>query len=260
MIELRKGDWNNLEGRLVSYSKLTNKELAEQIETPLMAMYASFDPLDFIERMGLNEDGKRVIESLKQSAEKTVEDFRKKGVNITAMPLYGAPIVYEDEQDLMEDQNDIIFAGEWERPECCVEATQMGVRLYTMKYMESFLKKHNVDTPKQKVIPKEQRYTEYIGKSLRTTILNDYVNPIIDARNSGDLERANILGLRLVHFVEGSNFVTDGLELISIAKNAKSKKEYDLIDCYLNKIDAIHLERFEEAARYRDAIVAAKKR
>jgi hypothetical protein len=258
MFELIKGDWENLEGRVVSYSKLSDKTLVKNFGVSLFPMYASADIMDFAEKMGFSEEGRGVIQRINELKEKSIAELNKNGIKINFMPIYAAPLPFEDEKEIIVGNHDVIFAGEWGRIENCVDSIEIGVKIYSMKHAEQVMKKHGLGDRKPRTA-KSESYSAYSGKSLKNTLLNDYVTPILDARNNKDSERVNLLGLRMAHFIEGASFAVDGLELMALAKSASNNRDYLLIECYLNKIDAIHLEKYEDAAKYRDAIMVAKK-
>ena len=263
MITLTKGNWDNLEGKVLIYAKLDNEAAAKHFGTSLVCSYSSSDILNLAEKVGFEDKVDGIAQKIKEFNEMTASKFSKDGIKVVAIPFYSAPIFIEDEKDILIGNHDIVFAREWDRFESCVQAVEAGTRIYALKYMEQTIKKYELDNPhsdkkSEAKLLADETYTAYAGKSLKNVLIQNYVAPIMDAKNRGETERANVLGVKLVHFIQGASFAVDGFELLTLAKRAESKRDYDLIDSYLNKIDAIHLERFEDAAKYRDVIVKAK--
>ncbi len=252
MIRLIKGNENKLEGRLISFSRLEDEATLDS-ERPIIALYCTQDMLEFIEKMKIPPS---VAEELKNAQEKLYEDIQKRGEKIKIFSSYIAALPDVTQENLLSGTEDVLDMGTYLSVDRCMDATKLGVEIYTMNFEKQLLKKvgllGKLDTKKNIAKPTLESYSLVRKDEMKKYLLENFVVPIMDSRIHKDENRARYISSDLVNFCKEAPFSSDIFELLEVLKNTRSNPQ--IVDDYLNKIEAIYSERYEIAAIFRDKI------
>lgn len=257
MIKLIRGNENKLEGRLISFSRLEDEALLGS-ERPIIALYCTQDMLEFIEKMKIPPS---VAEELKNAQEKLYEDIQKRGEKIKIFSSYISALPDVTEENLLSGTEDVLDMGVYLSPDRCVAAAKLGVELYTMNFEKQLLKKvgisGKIENKKTRSAQTLESYSLVKKDQIKRYLLENFVVPIMDSRIHKDENRARYLSQDLVHFCKEAPFSSDIFELLEVLKNTRTDPQ--IVDDYLNKIEAIHCEKYETAAIFRDKLRNRKK-
>lgn len=129
--------------------------------------------------------------------------------------------------------------------------------LYTNKFIEQQVDKLNISRFQSQA--KENLQEEEIsGDKIGEYIMQKYIGLMMDANRRGEFEEFNRLQLNLIQLSRKPKFKYCAHDLLNLCKTLKANpgKNADpvLVMAYVNKIQAISLERYEEAAILRDEI------
>ncbi len=265
MIKIVKGDIKNLEGKVTALSRLDDEAASELADFPkIIALYGCTNPLDLFEKAGIPpEEAKgfdeRAKEAISEISKSFNEKLKEKGVEIKLVSIYATPVLIENDADLCTCKEDVIDTGSYYNLMSCIDAAKKGIEFYFLKFEDCLRKKHNMGNARQDApekggeVSKAQFNYKNIEKgSLKSYILNNFVTPILDYKRYGSEKNAGDVRLNFFSFCEGSPFVTDALK-VSELMDAKNKN-LDLINDYLDKIEAINSEEYMAAAKIRDKI------
>jgi len=277
-MELTKGDWDNLEGKVTVYSKLRyppeirkrNKGVIKGArekgyplkegprEELIFAIYITPDSADFIEKTDLPEDVSReLIEKANYDVEFMNKSSQSKGEE--TIPFYGSSISVESEIELLLSQGDVLFTGEHPLPDMCMQANEEGIMLYSQRLAKQ-LADEKAHVPKKET--EEITYEDIEPSDTRDYFLKNYIFPMLDAaggRGEKDLRSLQEDFLRFLKFSTDSILRNAAEELCEFIEHSGGNQDTDgLVDAYVNKIIAIREERYEEAAKIRDDIKRLK--
>jgi len=246
MMKLTKGDPNNLEGRVIIYSrfkKLVNVPECKQCNLDLedgtfFALYFSVDPED-VKKEGFSEKHFDKEEKIT----KTKEFFQTKGMDDYVTAFLCRPEL-EPEKEWPKFAEDILFVGEYLSPVKCSIANNAGLHLYTLA-LEDQLKKARVE-----INLRQRTYHDVKGEQVMAYIINHYITPMFSAKQFKDNKMFEHLKKDFIRFSAGSQFERDVLELCGVIESGKIDTE--LTDAYITKIVSIHTQNFEAAALMRD--------
>tara|TARA_Y100000034_G_C6907867_1_gene421888 strand:- start:489 stop:1274 length:786 start_codon:yes stop_codon:yes gene_type:complete len=261
MMRLIKGNRDHLEGRVTIYSQWDrtesphsneNSQLPPGLgENPFIGFYLSIDPTDIAEQLNFNVE--RIHEILEQSK----EHMKNKGINVSEnsyLPIFVMPIYFADEAEVLSKQGDVLSIGNYSSLNRCSNALAMGMSMYFMKLMDQ-KNPQGMDISekqKEKNIPLET-YKDFNGEDIREYLLKTFVTPMLDAKSYQETERSNELKRNFLAFSEGASFSVDVVDLCNTLGNEETN--LDLVDLYTRKIQAVHVEEYEVAAKIRDQII-----
>lgn len=139
LLNLVKGDENNLQGRVLVYSILNSDNYLSKLKNgEIFSLYASNDANDFVEKT------KKPLESVEykrlenQLYKMVAEMF---GLNIEHINFYVSPIEIESEKELHNFKTDILFTGNYSHPNLCTNIVKSGMDFYILQWIEQTLKK-----------------------------------------------------------------------------------------------------------------------
>jgi len=104
------------------------------------------------------------------------------------------------------------------------------------------------------MILNELTFRDFKGKSIESYVRTHYVSPIFHAVESRNHEKAESLKWDLLRFAKSSDFYKEIPAFLNILLNPRKNRIAEYWRNYLQKIDAIHLENYEQAAKNRDRI------
>lgn len=253
MMNLIRGDKNNLLGRVIAFSTCDNPMAIEATGSkPIIAFYSTTDIDSFIKRIGATEN---LARDLKRTDKQMKDDVRKKG-NLKILQNYVSPLNIEDENQLRAGDEDLLFTGEYNSLENCCYAAELGTKFYILNVEEAFAKK--VKLPKNKLLIERKPLLENWGllekETIKSYIKHNFIAPALASYQKKDSVRAKGIINDLTEFCVGAPFSDDIAALVGIIRENKSSN-YGLIENYLNKIQAIAQEDYLSAAKFRDQIL-----
>lgn len=104
------------------------------------------------------------------------------------------------------------------------------------------------------MILSELTFRDFKGKSIESYVRTHYVSLIFQAVESRNQEKAEGLKWDLLRFAKSSDFYKEIPAFLDILLNPRKNRIAEYWENYLQKIDAIHLENYEQAAKKRDRI------
>jgi hypothetical protein len=257
-MNLNRKDEDNLEGKVIVWarcSKSHNKEKAEDYsdvvfsdsEKEIHALYASIDREAFMKKLGISEE-----EMDKYLKLKGIIKRKSKETLFYVCPI---PVDSEDEINLSDDDN--LFMGDWNDEERCKISLQMGVDYYALYLQEQVqkAKTENPDREKKEVFKKGPiTYKEILRPRFLEYFSKNYILPMIDCAAHNDIDRFKALRTNLIQFSRGSPFHKDVIRLCELIEQSQTCSNSQLISCYVNKISAIHEEKYEIAGQMKKEI------
>jgi len=237
-MQLIKGDENNLEGKVIAFSILDDADLAKKagVKTLVFGLYATVNPLEYIERM-------KIPEPQAEEIRKSEMRLTDKGIHF---PIYMAPMMFKSQEEVFASDEDVLYVGTFAQPSICVNIIKLGVEYYVMKFADKLLKNH----PIMNTQPTCENYQKVAG-SLREYMMTHFVTPMVRCHMEGQTKREQELRENIVVFLTGGPFETD----IDVLLKAIQEQNPKIIDISLQKIDAIAHEDYLRAAQLRDALL-----
>lgn len=249
-------DYEDLEGKVLVYGKFTNLENRNLIidcfehaievkpgDSYFIARYMTIDAEDAARMTGADaSDIGRLAEELKENAKKN------RGGNIAdyLFDCFRFKVGAETESELTGMNSDVIYVGEHSFFESCTEYIDTAEHLYYLKLCEQ--KSRKVQNLEKGIGSFNETYSDFAGKSIYTLVLNKFVVPVLNARINDDFDLIKELEKCFKKFCKSSSFEADANKLHALLLSNAVNKTYDvLINAYVEKIDAIHLENYELA-------------
>ena len=129
----------------------------------------------------------------------------------------------------------------------------LGSKIYFPRVEEQLFRKHRMQPPQHQhdqspTISSLASYKTFTSDQLASHLFTNLIGRSLDARHLSPGERNTYFsGLKttLLHFCEGAPFVQDILDLTSFLEQGCDNEE--LLGAYVQKIAAIHGEKYEEA-------------
>ena len=263
MLEFKKGNQENLEGKAIVYSRFKSKDgngirpncKSCDKECPvtikdgvILALYFATNITDYMEKIGVPQE---VIEA-GEDIEKKVREITDKLGEKSKTPMYAVPITITSETDLLLGSEDILFVGEYSDTRRCVKAVLSGLELYFLMFCEQLERKHDLDPCQDQKT--KLTYKDFEGESIRKQIIDNYLVPMLDAQRYGDSKKFREAKKRFIRFSAKAPFFTDTLDLCKAILNTEKTPNTNLTDAFLAKIIAVHTEDYSAAAELRDRI------
>jgi len=237
-MELIKGDGDNLEGRVIIYSKLSmaSDDMASKYnkmfrDGQIFYIYASTDAAEFSQRTGIDM---MLFEKVQRCM--SIHDEEIKPMTF----IYNG--ITDSEDELLAGTEDIIFVGEYTTPSSCMIAAEDAFEFYMVNFEEQWHEGQRLLS-----------YKDLAGTTIEKHIRSYFISPY--ARANGAEKKG--IEQALLEFSKGSGFFDDVKALCRVLESKDKNRDY-LTDAYLEKITAIHNENYEHAARIRDKISALK--
>ena len=252
------GDWNNLEGKVIVYSKLIGVENNVKVEKAIPSLYLTTDILDFVEKVR----GKELLQwpagEITRILGEAIKDIGKQN---KIFPVFGFIKELDSEKEITQLAKETLYVGNYSHKDACMEAIKCGAQLYGCALMDQMQTK--LDIGSAKIHKKTLTYEKFIKGDKKDDItdyvLKNYVVPMIDAHDEKNPIIYRTLKQELVNFAAGSAFAQYVIKLCNVIEDGKKKPNNDLIWSYVLEMNAIHTERYEEAAKIRDEIDKAMK-
>ena len=275
-MELKKGNWDNLEGTVLIYSKLKNfKNPGESItdkngkhplpDGSVMNLYCSFDITNFVNAVGVP---KEVLEDIIKKAKDSIENkFKEDGIHSSVKmddPLCIAPLInIRTEEELFSNplKGDILFVGNYDNEEDIGRFMNIATTYYFDRFHKQMKRGLPLESNGNTEIFSMKTYEDIEKGQLKGYLSKEFIVPMVGSAGI-DVQQMNRYIRAFVRFSEISavskHISTDVHELCRHVQDNRTNINKELIETYLNKMDAIHREDYEEAAKYRDEIIKLK--
>jgi len=136
-------------------------------------------------------------------------------------------------------ENDLIFMPAQTDPEVLTKTLYSGAREYFREYNRQ----------------KKKTHEGFSGEALRTELLGKYIMPLIEAYESGVNMRVSNKIVKLSRFITAKQPFRDiACKIVSLASEVQTNEVYDIICKYVDLINAVKSENYEQAAILKDQI------
>lgn len=275
-IEWKRGNPESLEGRVIVYTKLDKdkcidaleseghdtkkvKAFFEQRENVFYAYYWTNSKNAFeAKKESLDEISKAVFKAMEKVIELLDSTYKAK----TERQFFESPLIILSEDDLLNGDEDVIFAGEYSSPLLCQRALNAVVDLYYMQFADKLTGSKGEKQSQKEEVCQPKHHSDFFGESFKPYLQINYVDVLFSAQ---DKKKANKLKKELTDFFDANNnnspFRHDALkknikELENLFSDYAKASDRVLKDLYkqkaaliLDKFDAIHLEQYKEAGK-----------
>lgn len=240
-MDLKKGDWDNLEGKVMVYAKfigdvstLEPDQQEHAREHPFIALYFSSDAEDFKSKACVPAE---LFEHDSDIAEKAAPK-----IPTIYSGLYASLAV---EDGFFDGDHDVLFIGEVRDVDNGFTCLQLAGQFYMTRYLDNWGATKGVEKPEEKVT-----YANFHG-DLVPYLTSTFLSPLQRAIDEPD-EFEEIRKAFIDFSADASPVIRKSIEHLCDAISVGSGLE--LTDSYLMQIKAIHEQEYEEAAILRDRI------
>lgn len=261
MFEFKRGDSANLEGKVVLYSNLAICRYPDY--KLVVATYGSTDLDDLFSKASQFELENAAI--LKEPLNEIVGKVLK-GIDASrVVPFWWIGFSLPSEELITSSEgHDVVYVGNYSVPETCQHAMHAASNLYSFTFadqMSSRHKKFGDDT----TIPEKphglevrltpnKTHSDFSGEHIGDYVLQTYVVQLLDSARNGQPNIFDKLREEFTEFSVGSYFMLDVQRLSILAKETQGNVNPKLVEAYVQKIDAIHMQDYAGAAVMRDRI------
>ena len=241
-LDFKKGSRDDLVGDVYCYAEFCKEY---EIQAPsLIVSYGTYDKKALTRKA---RELKVPQEKLNFSLEKA--RFLEQVMNTE---WYSLPVHdIKTELDILNGEEDVIFAGRWSTPDMVAFAIGSAMSEYH-DLVRSLRKTGQI---KQRKMP--ANYTKFLGQeaALENHLNTKYVNQMIFAKLQKDKDLYEDLRSALIDFGGGASYSVQISELCNrLDKINPAKIETKTIDLLVELIVAINVEKHEKAAQIRDQI------
>jgi len=241
-MDLKKGDWDNLEGKVMVYAKFIGdvstiepEPLQEHArELPFISLYFSSDAEDFKSKVSAPAEH---FEHGSDIAEKATPKIPTIHVGLYAQ--------LATEDGFFTGDHDVIFVGAYRNTKIAFENMKLAGQFYMMRYLDNWGLTKGVEKPEEKVT-----YANFRG-DLVPFVTSTFLSPLLIAIDDQD-EFARIRKSFIDFSADASPVIGETVAHLCDAISVGSGLE--LTDSYLLLIKAIHEENFEQAGILKDSI------
>jgi hypothetical protein len=255
-LQLEKGDINNLEGKVIIYSRLLSKP--SDSEESFLGLYASCNPVDFKEKFGEGVE-ETVIEQIEEI--KSMYPKEEIGDN----HIFLASPIEINKSELRLAQEDVVYAGEFLNFEQCKIILMNSVEIYMVNYDKQRVIKGGLNGINESKNPgldsmlqNLETYLDIESEKKQGYIQDNYIAPVMHSIEIQDFCAAKLLAQDFVRFSKKSPLIDDAYGIAAVLNSNEFSKRNILLQFYFEKVLAIVSERFEDAAKIRDKIKSFK--
>jgi len=261
MIKLIRGNIDNLEGKVLVFSRLEPMDGESQI----MSLYAATNLLDFVDKAGLPRESigeleKQIIADARQVKEKMGITCSEEEFMAKILPIYITPVPISQEGDLYCGDEDVLDVGTFSSPTTCLEMLNEGIKIYMLKHEDSVQRRHGLKPEikdKKNKVKEEQTKPTYKNvekPDFRKYITDNFIVPILDSYSQGKPHLANEVASEFFKFSSESLFVGSVVDLMREIDKTRDRPNLPIIEAYVNMVVAINNEDYVTAAKMRDKI------
>ncbi len=250
-MDLQKGEWDNLEGRVLIYAKLdADCDNCDEHHQDYTGVFATPDAAQFMKNTQMGpEQLEEQMHAMQESAE---ESLKKHGFHgfVQVQPIYAGKLQFDTTQNIETVDADILYIGEFNDAKLWQQATKHSIDYYFQRWSQQV-----VDRPDQP-IQKEREFTEPTWsaidpRELKNYMLQTYVAPLMDATRYKDEQRTEELSWRLAKFCEGSRFAP---QLPDLYEAIEKNYHPDIVHAQVAQMAATRRDLFRAAGRIKKRI------
>jgi hypothetical protein len=261
MFKLTKGNPDELEGKVAIYSTYMGSDNSDHdLKTgQIFARYITIDPLDVAKSFDIPpEYAGTLVSEIKKKSNEILEKAKEPAHKILFM-TYIRLLDNITLGDLLKmNAPNVIDAGNYHDPSICIQNISLASSFYFTVFADQQAVKKNIsdilqeepvkDNGTQEILYK--RFFEVPGESIKQYVLDNFLKPLCVAHNiDHDSHKVNNIKRKLLDFASGSNFMIDIMEICDLVRDNEHADPHRM-GVYLNKIVAIHTEKFETAREW----------
>jgi len=246
MIEFT-GDWDNLEGNVVIWSRHTQGEEDCIAHTQKEEACTAGEQIYFLHAKSGSSDNMPGLEEITEKLKGRIGDISE--VEIIGFDVTSGRAA--SEQDLPMPQGERLYTGDYSCYRLCLIANKSALDLYSVKFVDQKRKCPKVKEPKltyESFIDGEER------KPILRYIKKTFIDPIVEAQRNEDLKAYASLKKGFFRFASGSLFSQDVTGLFNYLDNHGKESDYEVTGLFARKMNAIHVDDLEDAAEVRDIL------
>ena len=246
---------DTLEGKVLVYARFLSSG-SEELRTEwgggmlavrngtFLGTYSSMNAEDIARKFGL--EGEEALKRARKLEEQAEEIRKKNNHGPKDVSMYKIFVKFDSVQAIEEGDGDVLFMGEFYAINNVKRSIDVGEHLYIVRMHDQIHAKNKKKN--------EATRAEFKGKSIKDYVLREYVVPLIAAVSAGNAASADGLEQALLLFSQGAGFENDVREMCKKVKSKGEETPKYLLALMIEKIDAIHTEKYECAAELRDEI------
>ncbi|MBI4141005.1 hypothetical protein HY485_04175 [Candidatus Woesearchaeota archaeon] len=262
-VDLSCGGDETLEGRVIVYAQLRNisgknieitwygSHLKVPVdETHFLGRYVTIHPLDFsTQKERESGEAEKKANRLEEVARKQFEDDNESN-DFPLFFTFASVHCATSETVFLKDRRDVLYMGAYDNPAICVNAIARGEALYFLRLQEQAEQRLRAIN----WVVDNKKDADYGGKDVTEIVRDKYAGLLWRARVAGDWALFRIAEIKFKDFCHGSACEKDCGELCEFLRTTVSPIHEYIINRWAEKINAIHHERYEEAAELRNEI------
>jgi hypothetical protein len=241
-MDLVKGDWEDLKGEVIAYSKY----LSPNDNIISFASIATHDLNHFSLEHCISQEKKQQLELKAKMSRKDTGDRGN------LVFFYGTEMIGMEEAEILSSSSDILYVGQSVSTARADFMLKLGLSYYFVQFEEQF----NIKNPSVEYQRKKYEHYSMFNGDLYSFLFDAYTVPMIELGRNKDEESKRKLAelkLGLIRFCKGTNFFDDAKFICSLVRPGEHSDE-TLIEEILTKIRAVHQEDYLVAAKSRDRI------
>lgn len=222
---LERGDWDNLEGRVIIYSRFNNLDTnsTDNKSDLFFASYAAIDINIFCNKMGIPKS------SVKKSSMGSENCWKSK-----KPALYIAKGVYHDKKDFLKGDDDRLYVNRFSRIETLNTAVCSSIQYYFNLFDEQAAKKKYLPSPLLEALEHNypKKYGEIDKEFRHDYMMAKFIRPMIVAANAQDHVSLSGITINFLRFADDSRGRVKE-PILDLSSNIK-KQAFDINVNYLN--------------------------
>ena len=244
-IRLIRGNPNKLEGRVISFSRMKDKELIRAGAPGIFAIFATNNIETYIKKVTKNKEEADYLRGVKRKID---EQIRRKWEGESLNGIYSSQMIINKESEIYTGEEDVVHNGDYFNPFYCTRSVNFGTNLYFSIH----------DEQNMNLMKKGQEYTRPERSTLKEEILRNFIFPLIDSYKHNDIASARTIKESMMQAYGGSSMANPLIDILKIVDQQRINPNMKAINLNLDEAQAIRDERFEDAARIRDEIKRLK--
>ncbi len=251
MFELRNGDPEKLEGRVLAYVENLHPHCEN---CKYLGIFVTSNPLDMLDfkSQEAHETAQEAWNALKKEFDNLEE---KLGGKVIPMIAHGMKFASQEDADTAGKKlnADVLYAGKVMGQDMARDVLMSAHTIYLANYTTQLMQRMDTASVESTL---QERYDSYQGADLKFK-LYAMLGVLLDAvgrKQAKDLQRS-IADLRT--FAQGAPFFADVVNVVELAKTDR-KDKIELMSLYIEKMGAIHCQNYESAAEIKKRIDAKR--
>lgn len=252
LIDLTKGDLDNLKGRCIVYSKLSNQSIGSfQPKEDIVAVYLTNSINDFtkITQSGLEEIAR-------QEQQHIYGAFQVSGVDGKTFNFYMGFVPAISEESILNSNHDVVYVGRYSNEARCRESTWVGARLYLGIVIEQMVQAKGFSKSFKEDLGPTITYKSFkTGKDLEKYICDKYLSVMIYSKEGDHTRFLEDAKNEFTQFMAGYPVKSDITDLFKAIEGGNK----NLAEKYVKKIVAVATGQYRVASKLKNEIDAMEK-